>query len=142
MELSTRAGFHLRFGWWSLLFFLLVGVTLEAMHGFKIGWYLDADQETRRLMFTLGHAHGALLAVVQIAFAATLHLAQPKGWCATYASRGLVIASVLLPLGFLLGGFGVEGGDPGVGIVFVPIGALSLFCGVTCTGLALRRAKG
>jgi len=27
----------------------------------KIGWYLNVDQEMRRLMFTLAHAHGTLL---------------------------------------------------------------------------------
>ena len=65
---------HLRFGWWSLLFFLTLGMLLEAMHGLKVGWYLDVSNSTRRLMWTLSHAHGTLLALVNIAFAATLAL--------------------------------------------------------------------
>ena len=52
---------HLRFGWWSLLGFLCLGFMLELLHGFKAGFYLDVSNETRRLMWTLAHAHGALL---------------------------------------------------------------------------------
>ncbi len=39
---------HLRFGWWSLLVFLLLGLVLETLHGFKIGWYLDVSNSIRR----------------------------------------------------------------------------------------------
>jgi len=135
---SKRTGFHLRFGWWSLLAFLTLGIVLEAMHGFKVGWYLDVDQEVRRLMFTLAHAHGALLGLVHIALAGTIHLTNPKGWSIVFSSRALAIASVLMPLGFFLGGFGIEGGDPGVGVIFVPIGALALFCAVALAALSVR----
>jgi hypothetical protein len=58
---------HLRFGWWALFISLVVGVFLETLHGFKLGWYLDVNNDMRRLMFTLAHAHGALLALVNIA---------------------------------------------------------------------------
>src|SRR5216683_2578517 len=58
---------NLSFGWWSLLVYLSLGLTLETLHGFKIGWYLDVGNEIRRLMFTLGHAHGTALALVSIA---------------------------------------------------------------------------
>ena len=64
MQLADR---NLRFGWWSLLVFLSLGAVLETMHGFKIGWYVDVGNETRRLMFTLAHAHGTLLALINIA---------------------------------------------------------------------------
>ncbi len=63
VQLADR---NLRFGWWSLLVFLSLGAVLEALHGFKIGWYVDVGNETRRLMFTLAHAHGTLLALVNI----------------------------------------------------------------------------
>jgi len=120
--------------------FLSLGVALEALHGFKIGWYLDAENETRRLMWTLAHAHGALLGLVHVAFAATLHIAQPSGLAPIFGSRALMAASVLLPVGFFLGGFGVAGGDPGVGIAFVPLGAIALFSAVLLAALSLRRA--
>ena len=134
--------FHLRFGWWSLLLFAGLGLGLEAMHGFKVGWYLDVAHETRRLMFRLAHAHGTLLALVHVALAATLaHLgdggaALPRS--AQVGSRALCVGSLLLPLGFALGGFGAVGGDPGVGIGLVPIGALALLTAVGAIGVALR----
>ena len=63
---------HMRFGWASLLAFLTLGLALEGLHGLKVGWYLDVASSTRRLMFTLGHAHGTLLALVNIAYALTI----------------------------------------------------------------------
>src|SRR5437764_12487319 len=57
---------NLRFGWWSLLVFLSLGGLLETLHGFTIGWYVDVGNEMRRLMFTLAHAHGTALALVNI----------------------------------------------------------------------------
>src|SRR5690606_19076132 len=63
---------HLRFGWWALLGFLSLGIALEALHGLKVGWYLAASHETRRLLLTLAHAHGVLLALVNIAFGLTV----------------------------------------------------------------------
>ena len=139
---AEKVRFHLRFGWWSLVFFACVGLSLEAMHGFKVAWYLNVANETRRLMFRLGHAHGTLLALLHVAFAATLHAAAaaqlPAGRATRVASRALVVASVLLPLGFLLGGFGATGGDPGMGIGLVPPGALALLCALAATGWSLR----
>ena len=133
-----RVAFHLRFGWWSLLLFLTLGLVLEAMHGFKVGWYLDVENEVRRLMFTLAHAHGVLLALVHLGWAATLHVSRPIGRAPVLASRGLVAASVLLPIGFLLGAFGTHGGDPGVGIGLVPLGAAALFAAVLGAALSVR----
>ena len=123
-RLSPMVRRHLRFGWWSLLFFLTLGIALEVMHGFKVEFYLNVANETRRLLFTLAHAHGVLLGLVHIAYAATLKLVgdEDSKWQRT-ASRCLVGASLLLPGGFLLGGLVVYGGDPGKGILLVPLGA-------------------
>lgn len=116
---------HLLFGWGSLLFFLTLGLILEAFHGFKIGWYLNVTNESRRLMLTLSHAHGALLGLVHIAFALTLRAQQLelKEWVGA-VSLSLVGASVLLPGGFLLAGFFIWGGDPGLGVFVAPVGGL------------------
>lgn len=122
---------HLRFGWWSLLAFLTLGIVLESMHGFKVGWYLDVSNETRRLMWTLAHAHGVLLSLVHIAFGLTTHvLPTAVGSRRRVASSCLVAASILLPGGFFLGGFFIYDGDPGLGIYLVPVGALLLFTAV------------
>ena len=123
---------HLRFGWWSLLFFLTLGLVLESLHGFKIGWYLDVANETRRLMWRLAHAHGALLALIHIAFAVTV-ARRPTDGIHSLASPCLIAASLLLPGGFLLGGWMIYDGDPGPGVLLVPIGALALFIAVFLT---------
>lgn len=136
---AARALLHFRMGWWTLLFFASVGLGLEALHGFKIGWYLDVANETRRLMFRLGHAHGVLLALVHLAYGATLRLMQPTPRAAVLGSRALVAASALLPVGFLLGAVGSEGGDPGLGIALVPVGAACLLAGAFSAGWSLRR---
>jgi len=131
---------HLRFGWWSLFAFLTLGVVLETLHGFKIGWYLDVDVEMRRLMFTLAHAHGTLLALVNIAAGITLRTV--KGFELTSgASRSLIWGSILLPAGFLLGGMIIHDGDPGLGVVLVPAGALLLLYGVGSAARALGKVK-
>jgi hypothetical protein len=124
-------GRHLRFGWSSLLVFLTLGLGLELLHGFKVRWYLDAAFETRRLLLTLAHAHGVLLALIHIGFAASVAIRpQMLGTWQRWVSAALISASGLLPGGFLLGGLVVHGGDPGGGVLLVPLGGLLLFASV------------
>ena len=138
LRLATR---HFRFGWLSVAVFGTLGLLLESLHGFKVGAYLDASNETRRLMWTLAHAHGTLLGLVHVAFAATLRLADPAPRRLATASRYLVWASLLLPGGFFLGGIRFYAGDPGVGVVLVPIGAVLLIAAATLVVLALGATK-
>jgi len=121
---------HLAFGWWALAAFTLIGLVLEALHGLKIGWYLDVTSATRRLSLTLGHAHGTLLALVNIAFALSLPKAKLGEVARARASFALRAATVALPLGFLAGGFNFYGGDPGIAIILVPPSALLLLIGL------------
>ncbi len=126
---------HLAFGWGSLLVFAALGGALEAMHGFKVDWYLAVGNETQRLLWRLAHAHGTFLSLVHVAFGLTLaHTARlPR-----LASPCLLGASVALPGGFLLGAFGVRGGDPGLGIALVPLGLALLLVAIGSTLRALR----
>ena len=122
---------HLRFGWWALLCFVTLGFVLELLHGFKTGLYLDVSNQTRRLMWTLAHAHGALLGLVHILYALCLRLF--PGLAAGVQgpiSMSLIGASLLLPGGFFLGGLGFYGGDPGLGILAVPVGGTLLVIAV------------
>jgi hypothetical protein len=122
---------HLRFGWWSLLAFTAFGLGLEILHGFKVSTYLGASNESRRLMWTLAHAHGTLLGLVHVLFGLTVQAAPDMAvrsrrlisWC-------LISASVLLPGGFFLGGIVFYGGDPGVSVLLVPIGAAVLMIAI------------
>src|SRR2546423_8472329 len=138
--IKKNADRNLRFGWWSLLVFLSLGGALETLHGFKIGWYVDVGNETRRLMFTLAHAHGTLLALINIAAGLTvrkvdrIELRPP-------VSFALIWAAILLPAGFFLGGIIIYDGDPGLGVWLVPVGAILPFYNVARIALDLSKLK-
>ena len=118
---------HLRLGWWWLLTFSALGLALEAFHGFKVSAYLDVSNETRRLMWRLAHVHGTLLGVVHILFGLTVTV-MGEAAIGRIRSTSLALnwAGVLLPAGFFLGGVRFYSGDPGLGILLVPIGAVLL----------------
>lgn len=135
-DLSALRRRHLQFGWTSLLLFVLLGGGLEAMHGFKVDWYLAVGNETQRLLWRLAHAHGTFLSLVHVAFA--LSLAD----CARAPRLGsacLCSAALAVPLGFLAGAFGVQGGDPGLGIVLVPVGLVLLVVAIVDVLRSLAR---
>lgn len=124
---------HLRLGWVTILIFISLGIILEGLHAFKVAEYLNPSHATRRLMWTLAHAHGTLLGLLNLGFACSLgtSLALPASKL-RLPSLLLRAATVLLPAGFFLGGIAFQGGDPGIGIVLVPLGALALLlsCGL------------
>lgn len=130
---------HLRVGWWALLLFLTLGLVLEALHGFKVGFYLKVSNETRRLMWTLAHAHGTLLGLVNLGFAFTVRFLPDRA----AGERGLAsiclrVATVLMPAGFFFGGVWVHAGDPGLAILLVPVGGVLLFVAVFVTARSCR----
>lgn len=136
-----EAHLHLRFGWIVLVFFVGLGILLEGMHALKVGWYLDVPNTTRRLMWTLGHAHGTLIALLNVAFALTVRVAPMDDGRRRLASRCLIAANVIMPGGFLLGGIDTYGGDPGLGGLLTPIGAALLLVGVFVTALEIRTLR-
>jgi uncharacterized membrane protein len=138
--IKKNAHRNLRFGWWSLLVFLSLGGALETLHGFKIGWYVDVGNETRRLMFTLAHAHGTLLALINIAAGLTA-LKVDRFELRPSVSFALIWAAILLPAGFFLGGIVIYDGDPGLGVWLVPVGAILLFYSVTRIALDVSKLK-
>ena len=138
--LMTNLDRNLRFGWWSLLVFLSLGGLLEALHGFKVGWYVDVGNDMRRLMFTLAHAHGTALALVNIAAGLTARNVRALTPRASVC-LSLIWAGILFPVGFFLGGVVTYGGDPGLGIWLVPIAALLLFYSVVRIALDLSRSS-
>jgi hypothetical protein len=130
---------HLRLGWWWLLIFAGLGLILETLHGFKVGAYLNSSNETRRLMWRLAHAHGTLLGAVNILFALTLRTGQDSAFRDLRTiSRLLVSASILLPIGFFLGGVQFYGGDPGLGVLVVPVAAVLLLAALYMIASGLR----
>jgi hypothetical protein len=134
---------HARVGWWSLLAFVGLGIVLESLHGLKLGFYLDVSNEARRLLWTLAHAHGTLLSLINLVFALTLPTipAWPER-SLHLASRCLLAGLVLMPVGFFLGGCFIHDGDPGLGVLLVPPGALLVFAAIFLTARAVSRSEG
>lgn len=138
-EVDALVRRHVVFGWGALFVFASLGLGLEAMHAFKIGWYLDVAHATRRQMWTLAHTHGTLFALANIAFAFTVRTfpaLAPR--LRGLASPCLVAATLLMPAAFLLGGIWIYGGDPGLGALLAPAGGALLALGALLTFLALR----
>ena len=128
---------HLRVGWAALLLYATLGAVLEGLHAFKVPWYLGVATESRRLLFTLAHAHGVALGLVNLALAASCHLLPRR--LPPAASTSLVAGTILVPGGFLLGGLFVHGGDPGLGAVLIPPGALFVLVALALTLRATAR---
>jgi ABC-type cobalamin transport system permease subunit len=131
---------HQRFGWWSLLVFAALGLSLELLHGFKIQLYLSVSNETRRLMWTLAHAHGVLLAVINIVFGLTVSSGRLPIGSVARNSTALIAASILLPGGFFAAGIRFYEADPGLGIIGVPVGAALLLVVLFSIARAVRGA--
>jgi hypothetical protein len=122
---------HLRLGWWSLLAFATLGLGLESLHGFKIRAYLDVSNETRRLMWTLAHAHGTLLAILNIVFGLSLRVVPELTTSRlAFVSSALAAATIVMPAAFFLGGIAFYAGDPGLGILLLPVGAFFLLAAI------------
>ncbi len=82
-------------------------------------------------MWTLAHAHGTLLSILNLVLAMSIRLTPDwKAFSRTLASTCLLGALVLIPIGFFLGGVFIFGGDPGIGVILVPPGGLLLFLAV------------
>jgi hypothetical protein len=138
MNEPTRPPLGLRAGFAALFGFALLGLVLEALHGFKVGFYLDVDSEARRLLFRLAHAHGTLLGLVNVCHALTVR-AWPK-LEDRVIERSLLVALLLMPLGFLLGGAFARGADPGASVGIAAAGAVALSFGLGRFALLMRKA--
>lgn len=134
---TPTARTHERFGWSVLFLAMLFGLLLEAALGFKVeGLLLD---ELRRDFWSLAHFHAALLALLNLVYARWAESEGLEPAQRRRASRALLVGSTLVPLGFFLGGLLHPEGDPGVGIVLVPLGALGLLYAIGVQALASWR---
>lgn len=131
----------IRFGWWLLGVSVTLGIVVEMLHGFKVGWYLDVGNEMRRLMLTLAHTHGTWIAIVNMAAGYGAKAFGPAFLPAKPAAA-IRIAGVLMPLGFFLGGLVIHDGDPGIGVFLVPIGGFLMLYGVFAVAAAIHRSRG
>ena len=122
---------HLRLGWPLLLVGVMAGTTLEGLLGFK--WVGLMEDPLRRELLSLAHFHAGLLGLVNLVYAGFAEGPGLGPGAQRLASWALRAGSLCLPLGFLLGGLWHPEGDPGLGIVLVPVGAVAI-----ATALALQ----
>lgn len=116
-------------GTFGLFLFSLLGFLLEMLHAYKVGAYLDPENETKRLLLRLGHVHGTLLSLVALALSAQeQHLGHSRSF--RLGARLLQTSQATLPLGFVLGALGSKGRDPGPAGGFIPVGAVLVMAGL------------
>ncbi|NNF15620.1 MAG: hypothetical protein HKN70_02680, partial [Gammaproteobacteria bacterium] len=127
----------LRYGWTAIAVFLLLGLFLESLHLIKAPFYMEIN--IRRELWTLAHAHGTLLGIINIVFALCALACLPDETKRARASVTLRAGALLMPVGFLLGGVGNSEVDPSLAIVFVPIGALLVLHAVSVTAVGAWR---
>jgi hypothetical protein len=115
-----------RQGWVGLAFWMSFGLLIEGLIGFRSPAYL-ADP-VRRELFRLAHTHGTILSVLLLI--ALIHL--EKGFIGPPAAGlwSLRIGTILMPIGFLLGGVWHYESDPGILILLAPLGGLAVIFGV------------
>ena len=110
-----------------------MGLWLEAMYGLRAeGWI---DDSLRREFLRLGHAHGTLLGILNVALAwAISRLGTPAGWAGRIRLAGFA-GAWLVPAGFAGGGLWHGPTDPGPIVLMVPAGAMMLLASVVAVAL-------
>ena len=126
-------------GWSLLSVFLPLGLTLEALHALRVPVYFQSAM--RRELWTLAHAHGNLLGLLCLVFAALAVRALPEERVRASVSLWLRLGAAAMPLGFFLGGVLNQEGDPSFGILHVPVGGLMLLFALVRAGLAALRER-
>jgi Na+-driven multidrug efflux pump len=127
----------LRTGYWLLAVSIPLGLTLEALHGFKVRAFLQS--EMRHELFRLAHAHGTLLGILCLVFSALAEKNVPEA-SQTSIARLIAWGAVLMPLGFFFGGILNSEGDPSLGILLTPVGALLLIVALVRCAQGAKKA--
>jgi hypothetical protein len=102
------------------------GLVLEALIGTKQFFYLLNPM--RRDLWRLAHAHGVLLSVVFIVVARLHGFGGRRG-----PERLMFLGTILLPLGFFLGGTAPTETDPFIGVWLAPLGGFLFLLGLVST---------
>lgn len=124
---------HLRLSIALAAVFLAMGLWLEAMIGLRAaGW---VDDPLRREFLRLGHAHGGLLALLNLGLGLALaRLATPEAWARPIRVAAL-LGALLVGGGFVAGGLTHGPTDPGLPVLVVPAGALLLLASLVAAAL-------
>ena len=131
---------HLRLSLAVVALFLAMGLWLEAMLGLRAQGY--ADDAIRRELLRLGHAHGALLGLLNVGLGwAMERLGTPAAWASRIRVAALA-GALAVGLGFVGGGLWHGPTDPGPLVLMVPAGALMLVSSLVAVVLLRRVGSG
>jgi len=131
---------HLRLSLAATAVFLAMGLGLEAMLGLRAPALVD--DLLRREFLRLGHAHGALLGLLNVVLSLVItRLRTPAAW-ATRIRVAALVGALAVGLGFLGGGLWHGPTDPGPLVLAVPAGALLLLSALGATVLLRPSAPG
>lgn len=130
---------HLRLSLATTAVFLAMGLWLEAMLGLRApGLFGDA---LAREFLRLGHAHGAILGLVNVGLGLALErLCTPAAW-ATRIRPAALVGALAVGLGFLGGGLWHGPTDPGPLVLAVPAGAMLLLSSLGAAALVRARPE-
>lgn len=122
---TTRSSWGVTVGLLGLLVWLVGGLLLESLHGMKSVFYLE--DEMRREMWILAHAHGTLFSALCLLLTLVMASLSLPSTTQRRVDRLFAVGAALLPWGFFFGGWVHSESDPGLGILLVPVGGL--LCG-------------
>lgn len=117
-------------GWFSLAFWLSAGLFLEGLIGFRAPAYLQ--DPTRRELFRLAHAHGAILSMLLLLV--DLYIVKNLIAPPPVVIWALRIGVILMPAGFFVGGIWHYERDPNLLVIAAPIGGLLIIFAVISIG--------
>jgi hypothetical protein len=121
-----------RQAWLGLALWMAAGLLFEGLIGFRSPAYLQ--DPIRRELLRLAHAHGTLFSILLIVV--DLWIRNTASLVPNFAVTTLRIGTVLMPVGFLLGGIWHTATDPGVGVFLAPVGGAMVIFGVIAIGLS------
>ncbi|MGH8460423.1 MAG: hypothetical protein ACRESS_02335 [Stenotrophobium sp.] len=128
-----------RYGWTMLAVFMLGGLTLALLLSIKFSPYIAVP--IRRELWALAHAHGALLALINLPFAAFAPACIPDERKRRFAGFMLRWGSFIMPLGFFLGGLWPSTeGEPSPLIALVFLGGLMVIHAMAACAAGAWRA--
>jgi hypothetical protein len=134
---TTLARAHERYGWALVAAGVAAGTAVESLLGFKSAAFLL--DPLRRELWTIAHFHAAFLGIVNLAYARGADAGALSAGARVACSRAMRIGSLLLPAGFFLGGLSHFEGDPGIGILLSPVGALLVVTAAVVRAVYARR---
>lgn len=130
---------HLRLALGLVAVVLASGLVLEALFGLRTRAWMD-DAILREFL-RLGHAHGGVLALVNVGLAFAMgRLRTPERWARRVRVAAL-LGALLVAVGFTGGGLWHGQSDPGPLVLLVPAGALLLVAALAVVALVRSAAE-